>query len=90
MILVIRAKHRFLSQISKYAPDERIGGLFCVLRKPANFCHSGHGIATAPLKLNKQDLFGQTCDVREGIGLVPQFLLGIGKTSEWVSPCEIL
>ena len=44
MILVIRAKHCFLSQISEYATDERIDGLFCVLRKPANFCHPGVGL----------------------------------------------
>ena len=67
----------------KYVPVETIEGNFCIRRKPGIFCHSGHGIATAPLKLNKQDLFGRTCDVREGIGLVPQFLLGIGKTGGW-------
>ena len=28
-----------MSQISKYASDERIEGIFCARRKPANFCH---------------------------------------------------
>ena len=41
-ILVIRAKMKFLLPISKYVSDERIEGIFCVRRKPVNFCHPGY------------------------------------------------
>ena len=39
MYLQICAKTLLLPRISEYAPDERIEDIFCVRRKPANFCH---------------------------------------------------
>ena len=37
-------KQRFLSQISKYATDQRFVRIFYVRRKPANFSHPAHSI----------------------------------------------
>ena len=37
-------KLRILSRTSKYAPNERIKGIYCVYRKPANFCHPARSI----------------------------------------------
>ena len=41
LLLGFKCKTRrqcFLSGISKYAPDKRIEGIFCVRQKPADFC----------------------------------------------------
>ena len=42
VILAIHAKTHSLLQIANYAPNERIEGIFCACRKPANFCHPGY------------------------------------------------
>ena len=39
VILAIHAKTIFF--VANYAPNERIEGIFCACRKPANFCHPG-------------------------------------------------
>ena len=60
-------KTTFLSQISKYASDERIEGIFCACRKLANFCHP---VANMLVKIPDEDYW---CD-RELVILIEMML----------------